>query len=141
MNDRASCRTLAAFLLVVLSSCSSFALKRSAALEGYGKSDGSTTTTFHGSYWPFSWSGTGTGPESNVVHCAEGCVGVHTVEYHTNLAYALGPILTIGLWVPETVEWWCLVETPDDEEDDIYTGNEFDEMEDDGPEEDGGDSQ
>ncbi len=135
MSHRASWRFLAGFLLVVFSSCSSFELKSSKAVPGYGMSKDSATMTFHGSYWPFSWSGSGSGPESNVIHCDEECVGIHRVEYHTNLVYALGPILTLGLWVPETVEWWCLVETPDDDDEDRYDGNESDEMEDDGPEE------
>lgn len=137
MSYRMVWRSVVGVSLLLLTACSSFELKSTAGFEGLVVEDDWTVRTFHGSYWPFSWSGSGSGPESDVIKCKkdgkDNCVGIHSVKYHTNLGYALGAVLTLGLWVPETVEWRCRVPAEDDSGAPIFTGDD-DEMGDDGPE-------
>lgn len=71
------------------------------------------THTKHGSYYDIVWS------EPPVTKCDNGR-GLYRARYHTNAIYSLVSILSLGLYVPQTVEWWC-DGTPDPEEDEeIY---------------------
>lgn len=42
---------------------------------------------------------------------------IDRVEYYTNGLYLLAQTLTLGLWVPQSVEWWCQDATWQDEDD------------------------
>lgn len=77
-------------------------------MEGFEASEDSNVVTYHGSYWGFYWS------ETDHIPCGEDCHGLHKVVIHSNLGYALVPILTLGLWAPSTVEYWCYVPVLDD---------------------------
>jgi hypothetical protein len=134
MNNRYVWRALVGVSLLVLTACSSFTLKSNAGHEGFVEEDDWNEETFHGSYWPFSWSGSGSGYESDGYRCKTDSGRLHSVKYQTNVGYALGAVLSLGLWVPEKVEWKCLVAEDDDS--DVVPFNGGDEMEDDGPEDD-----
>lgn len=58
------------------------------------------THTVHGSFYNFVWS------SPPVEKCDNGR-GLYRARYHTNAGYMLVSILTLGLYVPQTVEWWC----------------------------------
>lgn len=72
-------------------------------IEGDGqKTPKSKTGTHikHGSYYSFVWS------EPEATKCDNG-QGLYRARYHTNVAYALVSVFSLGLYVPQTVEWWC----------------------------------
>jgi len=58
------------------------------------------TATHHGSFWGFDWS------DWTAERCDAGR-GIYRVRYHTNAFYALATVCTLGLYVPQDVEWWC----------------------------------
>ena len=58
------------------------------------------TDTVHGSYYNFVWS------RPPVTRCEDGR-GLARIRTHTNAAYSLAAILTLGLYVPQTISWWC----------------------------------
>jgi hypothetical protein len=66
------------------------------------------TDTVHGSFYNFVWSA----PE--VTKCEKG-QGLSRVRTHTNAAYSLVSILSLGLYVPQTITWWCDGTRKDDE--------------------------
>lgn len=89
-------------------------------LEGDGQKTPQSKTgthTSHGSYYGFVWS------EPPVDKCDNGR-GLYRVRCHTNVVYALVSIASLGLYVPQTAEWWC-DGTPDPENDvEIYHPNQ-----------------
>ena len=111
-------RTLRAWLLpsmlsiLPLSGCMTF------PVEGdLPKTPASTTggDTVHGSLYGVEWSSFT--PEK----CPEG-LGLARVEFHTNALYLLASAVTLGLYVPQHVTWWCdgAPPTEEDEDDDVY---------------------
>ncbi len=93
-------------LALVMTGCATM------TIEGDGqKSAQSLTGTHikHSSYYGFVWSEP---PESK---CENG-QGLYRVRQHTNAAYALVSLLSLGLYVPQTAEWWCNA-SPDPEAD------------------------
>jgi hypothetical protein len=70
----------------------------------------SGTHTVHGSYYGFVWS-----EPPPVTKCENGR-GLYRARYHTNAVYSVVSVASIGLYVPQTVEWWC-DGTPDQEDD------------------------
>ena len=71
------------------------------------------THTKHSSFYNIVWS------EPSVEKC-DNDRGLYRARYHTNAAYVLVSVLSLGLYVPQTVEWWC-DETPEDEDEgEIY---------------------
>ena len=56
--------------------------------------------TEHNSFYGFVWS------EPQPSKCKNGH-GIYRVRYHTNAAYTLATVLSLGLYVPQTVDWWC----------------------------------
>ncbi len=86
-------------------------------IEGDGqKTPGSKTGTHtvHGSYYTFVWSA------PPVEKCDNGR-GLYRVRYHTNVLYALGSLLSLGLYVPQTAEWWCDGgPSPEDGDEELY---------------------
>ena len=65
------------------------------------------TDTVHGSFYDFVWSA------PTVTKC-ENRQGLSRVRTHTNAAYAFISILSLGLYVPQTITWWC-DGTPEDD--------------------------
>ena len=79
-------------------------------LEGAGSITPDAVTgsqTVHSSLFGFRWQD----------HVTEKCDGdsLFRVEYHTNAAFLLVSVATLGLYVPQTVEWWCYAPAEDDE--------------------------
>jgi len=60
----------------------------------------SGTHTVHGSFYNFKWS------EPPATKCENGR-NLYRVRSHTNALYSIASILSIGLYVPQTMEWWC----------------------------------
>ena len=58
------------------------------------------TDTVHGSYYNFVWSA----PPATKCESGQGLARVRT---HTNAAYSFVALLTLGLYVPQTITWWC----------------------------------
>jgi hypothetical protein len=95
-------------LMVTISGCATM------TIEGDGQKTPQSKTgihTVHGSFYNFVWS------EPPVTKCENGH-GLYRARYHTNALYALASIISLGLYVPQTVEWWCdgTPEQEDDEE-------------------------
>ncbi len=93
-------------MLVSISSCATM------TIEGDGQKTVESTTgthTVHGSYYSFVWS------SPAVDKCKNGR-GLYRARYHSNVVYALVSVVSLGLYVPQTVEWWC-DGTPDPDDD------------------------
>lgn len=57
--------------------------------------------TIHGSFYGFYWR---TRTQEDVIK-AKGDIQLYRVTYHNNMLYSLVSVLTLGLYVPETIEW------------------------------------
>lgn len=110
-RNRAAQVVLLVGSLMFASGCTSFVVHKSKALLGTTASDQSTTVTFYGSYWGLNWSGQDRFPTD------EEYVGIDKVITHSNFGYSLAGILTLGAWVPMTIEYWGLEERADDDDD------------------------
>jgi len=87
----------------------SFRLETAKIEEGKGMAECSTIETVHGSFWRDTpWS------DYSQQKCSDGCGGIHRVDFHTNAFQVLASVLSLGVYVPQTVEWWCVVERRDD---------------------------
>ena len=85
-------------------------------IEGDGEKSVQSKTgthTVHGSYYGFVWSA------PPVDKCDNG-QGLYRARYHTNVSYALVSVFSIGLYVPQTVEWWCDGSLKADTEEELY---------------------
>lgn len=71
------------------------------------------TETVHGSYYNFSW-------QSPVVLKCDSRRGLARACYHTNVVYALVSTVSLGLYVPQTVQWWCDGSPQDDDSEEVY---------------------
>ncbi|MEL6868330.1 MAG: hypothetical protein AAFO81_00890 [Pseudomonadota bacterium] len=104
-----SIRAIVVFVLVwALAGCSTF------EVEGAGsiRPDAITgSQTVHGSLYGIQWAPLVT----------EKCGNDHLfrVEYHTNALLLLTAVATLGVYVPQTVEWWC-VAAPDDSDEAVW---------------------
>ena len=49
--------------------------------------------------------------------CPNG-LGLYRVEYYTNGLFVLASALTLGVYVPQSVEWWCQAEVSDSDDTD-----------------------
>ncbi len=96
-------RRLVVTSLIVLTSCTSFELESSVGKNPKGQTNGSAT--IHGSFWWFDYW---TNPEVTI--CETG-YEIQRIETHQNALYFLTSLVTLGLYVPQDVEWWC-VEKP-----------------------------
>lgn len=104
----------ARILLLLLASsalpaCSTF------ELEGSGSITPEAVTgseTVHGSLYGFQWK------EFDIEKCGNNTL--FRVEYHTNAGLLLASLLTLGLYVPQTVEWWCNSPSTDDEDEEVW---------------------
>lgn len=45
--------------------------------------------------------------EQFVNACADAHQDLAAIRFHTNAAYLFASILTLGLYVPQNVTWWC----------------------------------
>lgn len=97
-------------LAVVCSSgCATFEVEG----NGWITPDAKTgSETVHGSLYGFRWR------PFNVEKC--GGDSLFRVEFHTNAGLLLTSIVTLGLYVPQTVEWWCYAPSNDDEDEEVW---------------------
>ena len=94
---------LVASLSGMLNGCMTF------ELEGDGVHEpASAYETVHGSIYGFKWK------EPTVEKCFDG-QGIYRVEFHTNAGFLLVSVLSVGLYVPQTAEWWCQAADDDDD--------------------------
>ena len=84
-------------LAVSLSGCMNFIIEG----DAWDKSKCRHHEVVHGSLYGIEWSDWNAGKE-----CGSR-MGFYKVRYHTNLLYALVSLFTLGLYVPQSVEWWC----------------------------------
>ena len=100
-------------LLLAVSGCAT------TTIEGDGqKTPLSThgTHRVHGSFYDFKWS------EPPTDKCEAGH-GLYRVRAHTDALDALVSLLSIGLYVPQTLEWWCDGSREDGDSEDLYQPN------------------
>ena len=79
-------------------------------LEGSGSITPDAITgseTVHGSLYGYRWR------EFEIEKCNTD--SLFRVEFHTNVAFLLISIASLGLYVPQTVEWWCYTPATEDE--------------------------
>jgi len=84
-------------MIVSISSCATM------TIEGDGQKTAESKTgthTVHGSFYNFVWS-------SPAVEKCDNGHGLYRVRYHTNAVYTWVSVISMGLYVPQTVEWWC----------------------------------
>lgn len=84
-------------------------------IEGAGSISPDAITgseTVHGSLYGFRWKPT------TVEKC--GTDKLFRVETHTNAGLLLASVLTLGIYVPQTVEWWCNSPTVDDDGEEVW---------------------
>ncbi len=108
---RNTIRTVLIYCMIVgISGCSTM------TIEGDGQKTPMSKTgthTKHGSFYNFVWS------EPPVDKCENGR-GLYRVRSHTNAVYALVSVASLGLYVPQTVEWWCDGTPEQIDEGDVY---------------------
>jgi len=98
--------SLTFFMIVNIYGCATM------TIEGDGRKTPESKTgthTKHGSFYSIVWS------EPTVEKCDNGR-GLYRTRYHTNAVYVLASVMSLGFYVPQTVEWWC-DDTPAREED------------------------
>ncbi len=71
--------------------------------------------TVHGSLYGFRWK------EFDVEKC--GTDSLFRVEYNTNALLLAASVVSLGLYVPQTVEWWCYSPSGDDEDEEVWDPN------------------
>ena len=101
---------LGCFLLGSIAGCATM------SLEGDGQKTPMSehgTHTVHGSYYDFVWS-------SPPVEKCENGHGLYRVRVHTNVLYSLVSIVSLGLYVPQTAEWWCDATPSQQEDEELY---------------------
>lgn len=110
-------RCIAAMLAIAcLPACSTF------EVEGAGSITPDAITgseTVHGSLYGINW-------RPRVTEKC-GSDSLFRVEHHTNAVFLLASVATVGLYVPQTVEWWCYSPDADDENEEVWdpTANVF----------------
>ncbi|MEO0575492.1 MAG: hypothetical protein AAF004_08515 [Pseudomonadota bacterium] len=92
-----------------LSACSTFELEGAGAITP----DAITgSETVHGSLYGFYWR------PFAIEKCGDD--NLFRVEYHTNAALIAVSVVSLGLYVPTTVEWWCSAPQTDTEDEEVW---------------------
>ena len=73
--------------------CTSF------TIEGDGTKGKHGVGTVHGSFYGFDWV------QWEPSKCSDD-IGLYRVDCHSNMLYSLAAVGTLGLYVPQDVEWW-----------------------------------
>lgn len=97
------------FMAPLISACSTF------EVEGNGSLTPEAITgseTVHSSLYGIQWR------EFDIEKCGDNTL--FRVEYHTNAGLLLASLVTLGLYVPQTVEWWCNSPTDDAEDEEVW---------------------
>ena len=100
MSKRSACAFVLVILLGSAAGCTTF------LIEGSGDRDKTpgaqkVEETIQGSFWGFSWS------ERNVAKCDKNRE-LYRIKVHQNALFVLASVATLGLYVPQSVEWWCV---------------------------------
>ncbi len=98
-----------AAIILMVTACSTV------EIEGNGAVTPDAVTgsqTVHGSLYGFVWQ------PFTVEKCGD--QGLFRVETHTNAGLLLVSVLSLGLYVPQTVEWWCQSPQVDDEGEEVW---------------------
>ena len=104
-------RILTALILVTsVTGCMTFAIEGDVPKTPDSKTK---SETIHSSIYDIQWS-------SWTVEKCDERKGLARAEFHTNAVYLLASVATLGLYVPQTVTWWCDGAKPPDNDDDIY---------------------
>ncbi len=85
-------------------------------IEGDGQKTPQSKTgrhTQHGSFYNFFWS------DPTIQKCDNGR-GLYRARYHTNMVYVLVSAISLGFYVPQTVDWWCDGTQNQSEDGEIY---------------------
>lgn len=101
---------LVSIAILGVSSCATM------TIEGTGEKTAKSKTgthTVHGSFYDFVWSA----PPATV---CEDNRNIYRARYHTNALYVLVSLVSLGLYVPQTVEWWCDGSPKQDAEEELY---------------------
>ena len=114
---RVRMKTIVALIsaLSLLSGCMTIELSGNAPLSEDSKSE---SETIHGSIYQHRWS------QYHVQKCHRGTIA--KVEFQTNALMLLASFASLGLYVPQTVEWWC-ADTEEDRDDDELSPDPKDE--------------
>lgn len=105
---------VAGAVLALVSSCTTF------ELEGDGVKSADSchgSETVHGSLYGFAWG------SRSVEKCTDQH-GLYRVEVHDNALLLLASVLTLGLYVPQTVEWWCDAGLPTEDDGPLFDPND-----------------
>lgn len=97
----ATCRSLRPFITGLV--CIPLVACMTVTLEGDGekKPDATQgTDTAHGSLYGYFWS------KPTEEKCTDG-QRLYRVRFHTNAGYLLASVFSLGLYVPQTAQWWC----------------------------------
>lgn len=109
MAKRSACAFFFVVLLAGAAGCTTF------LIEGSGDRDKTPDAqkveeTIHGSFWGFDWS------KRNVARCGKNRE-LYRIKVHQNALFVLASVASLGLYVPQSVEWWCVAreDTGEDE--------------------------
>ena len=105
---------LICIMIISMSGCATMTIEGDCQKTPMSKTG---THTVHGSFYNYVWSA------PPVEKCENGRCLVRA-RYHTNALYSLVSVLSLGLYVPQTVEWWCDgSSSPDDDEEEYEPTN------------------
>ncbi len=93
----------------LLSACSTVEVEGSGSITPEAISG---SETVHGSLYGYRWK-----PYSTE-KC--GTNSLFRVETNTNAPMLLVSVLTLGIYVPQTLEWWCNSPSDDDEDEEVW---------------------
>lgn len=109
MSKHFACASVFVILLGSVSGCTTI------LIEGSGDRDKppgaqKVEETIHGSFWGFRWG------DQTVSKCEKN-YELFRIKVHQNALFVLASVATIGLYVPQSVEWWCVArdESSEDE--------------------------
>ncbi len=96
MHERARTALPLLALALMLPGCMTFEVGANASIT---EESASRSETVHGSFYGYRWR------DYHVQKCDETALAL--VEYHFNGLQLFASALSLGLYVPQTVEWWC----------------------------------
>lgn len=103
---------LSTLAVLAMSGCATYEVEGAGA---FTPDSHTGSETIHGSLYGFRWS------EFNNEKCVDS--NLFRVETHTNAALLLISVLSLGLYVPQTVEWWCSSSQVDAENEEVWDPN------------------
>ncbi len=109
MPNRSACTFIFLILLGSVQGCTTF------LIEGSGDRDKTPDAqkveeTVHGSFWGIQWG------RRSASKC-EKQNELFRIKVHQNALFVLASVATLGLYVPQSIEWWCVAreESSEDE--------------------------